>query len=89
MSEMWYEVSYYDTLSPQINPVEIDRHTESCVWIYGRKYAKKSDWKCYFKTTEEGTDLIIKCLQEGIDLHQKRIDAYKKELSKWQGETDV
>lgn len=38
---------------PRIDVIEVDRETESSVWIGGRRRAKQSVWDCYFDTFDE------------------------------------
>jgi hypothetical protein len=49
-----------------IEEVEVERETESSVWIKGRRNAKVTDYAMYFDTWEDAHDYLLKKCDEKI-----------------------
>jgi len=46
-------IMYKTTRSPKIEKIEVEKTTESSVWINGRRRSRKSSYECYFDTKED------------------------------------
>lgn len=51
MSAVWYEV--FGRINPTIKPVSVERHTQTSVWVRGRRHAQRAEWGGYFPTWED------------------------------------
>lgn len=56
-----------------IGKIEIERETESSVWINGRKHSKRSSWDNYFPTREEAKDFLFKDACEKVEKADKKL----------------
>jgi len=43
----------------EIKEIEVERETDSSVWINGRRNAKRSDWGNYYDTWQEAHDALL------------------------------
>jgi hypothetical protein len=68
-----YRVKY-----SEISEVEVERETESSVWINGSKSLKRSSYESYFDTYEDAFNHIAVILKAGIEKAESRLK-YAKE----------
>lgn len=54
----------------EIQPVDVERESESFVWIDGRRHAKISGWDCYFPTFNQAKSYFI--LEANKDVEKAR-----------------
>ena len=52
---------------PAITAIEVERETESSVWIHGRRNAKRSGYLNYFDTFEQAKDFLLSEAHKIID----------------------
>jgi hypothetical protein len=50
-----------------IQKVEIERETDSYVWINGYRSRKKSEYECFFDTFIEAKEFLIKKAEMSVD----------------------
>jgi hypothetical protein len=62
--------------------VEIERETESCVWINGRKNNKTSSYECYHDTPEQAKQWIINRAQTELDAVKCQLQYAEEKLAK-------
>lgn len=63
MAETWFIAKYHSsTTMAKVEPVEIERATESSVWINGQRCAIRTDRVAYFSTRDEAVSFIRKCM---------------------------
>lgn len=84
--EWWLAKYRWDV---KISPAQVQRHTDSSVWIDGARRARASDDETYFATRQEAFDCVVQAMDERIrraegTLARERaalagfIDAYKE-----------
>jgi hypothetical protein len=56
---------------PHIEAVEVEKETEACVWIRGRRIAKRSSYERYFDTWAEAKADLMQRAEEAI-AHARR-----------------
>lgn len=66
-----------------IEAIEIERETESSVWIDGRRRSKLSTWDIYHDTWEAARDHLMTTATHKVRNYQSRLDSVKAELSKF------
>ncbi len=65
-----------------IQRVEVERETNSTVWVDGRRHAKVSTWKNYFDSWGDAkTNLLIEARKKH-DLHQMRLQDAARNIKK-------
>ena len=52
-----YKANY--CVRPEVEKVEIEKETESSVWIKGRREAKETQYHAFFNTFQEAKDFLI------------------------------
>lgn len=72
----WYKVSLGWQM---ISPVEIEKETESSVWINGCRRAKISTYENYFDSWDDAKQFLM-------DHAQKRVDSLRLQLERANGE---
>lgn len=73
-----YRASFYGIT---VQAVDVDRISESSVWIKGRRHARITDYDGYHETFEAARDWIAK-------LHQNKINALQMNISYYQNLLD-
>lgn len=68
----------------EIEAVEVERETESCVWINGRKNNKRTDYECYHDTPEHAKAWIISQAQKEVAAAERQLRCAQEKLSKAQ-----
>jgi len=64
-----FRVSTYRFMQDQwIEEVEVDRETESSVWINGRRRARQSEYEMFFSTREKAKDFLVRRMQSKVEL---------------------
>jgi molecular chaperone GrpE (heat shock protein) len=76
--EVMYRVRYWCGIV--IRKVEVERKTESSVFIRGRRSAKRSEAVAYFDTLAEAKDSATSELETKINDLRKRLKAAEAEL---------
>lgn len=69
----------------KIVPVEVDRETERCVWVGGRRRAKNSDYESYFSTWDEAHNHLLGKVQVKVDAARRRLEQLNSELGNIKG----
>lgn len=69
-------------LHPEIEVCDVERETESSVWIRGRRNAKVSDWAIYHDDFEAARKYLMVSYTEKIAMLESRIATTRKELGK-------
>lgn len=57
-----------------IVPVEVDRESDSSVWIGGRRCAKLSGYESYFDTFEEARSRLLEQAEERVAGHRRDLE---------------
>lgn len=57
MSEIWYKIGGWG--KGQIKKVDVDRETEQCLFIKGRRTNKRGVYENYFKTFDEAKEYLV------------------------------
>jgi hypothetical protein len=52
----WYKIS---KVSVRIEAVDVERHTDSCVYVRGRQFKRYTSYDCYFQTWEEARSRLV------------------------------
>ena len=73
-----YRTNYKDFRGPTIERVEVERESESSVWIKGRRSNKRSDYANYFDTWEEAFNYLQETNIKRTEHLQKRIEQEEK-----------
>ncbi|MDY0227245.1 MAG: hypothetical protein RBR38_10490 [Desulfomicrobium apsheronum] len=68
----------YRTNGRAIAIVEAERETEQCVWVDGRRQAKKSDYYNFFDTWDDAHNFLKSCAQKEVLKARRQLD-YKLE----------
>lgn len=71
-----YKVDHY--WRPEVKKVEIEKETESSVWIKGRREAKETQYHAFFDTFQEAKDFLI-------DVFEKKAQAVRRQLEQANG----
>jgi hypothetical protein len=64
----WYEAVPY--MTNPIMAVQVERHSDSCVWIGGRRRSRD----CFFQTWEEARDALLANIDKEIRSAKDRLD---------------
>ncbi len=76
-SETWYMGRKFS--DPKVEPVEVERSTESSVWINGRRNAIEADHYVYCRTFDEARKKVVDHYTEMYEKASRRT-AYQKNL---------
>ena len=71
-----YKVNYY--WRPEVEKVEVEKETESSVWIKGRREAKEAQYHAFFDTFQEAKDFLI-------DVFEKKARSVRRQLEQANG----
>lgn len=69
----------------RIKTVEVERETESSVWINGRRNAKLNNYKNYFDTWEEAHSYLMEKAQRKVNEARKSLEQANSELGTVKG----
>lgn len=72
-------VRWQVTYDNKIVQIEIDRETDKCVWIHGRRERKRS-FKPIFKSREEAKAHVIKGAKDDLETAKRDVDHYRNRL---------
>ena len=72
MAETWYRLQRWAIA--EITPVEVERHTESSVWIKGRRNARTTAWDSYFRTWEAARDCLLKRAELDLAASRRQLE---------------
>jgi hypothetical protein len=72
-------MKYYEASFNAIKPVEVEKESESSVWIKGRVNKKISSYTGFFKTWDEARNYLINQIQQKIDSAKRSLEYYDKE----------
>jgi len=61
-----YKVNFHGDfhVNPKIEVVEVERETDSSIWVNGNRFSKRGAWKSYFNTFEEAKAALIEKQKE-------------------------
>ena len=65
-----------------ISEVEVERETESSVWINGRRSAKKSDWHSYFDDYFEAKGFLVEMATIKLGYARDNLDKAERDLAR-------
>jgi len=65
-----------------IERIEVERETDSSVWIKGRRCAKASSYNNYFDKWDQAKDYLLKGALRNRDNKRHQLDRADKELKK-------
>lgn len=73
------------SVTPSIVEIEVERETDKCVWINGRKCNKSSDYECYEKTWEDARATLVVYFNDKLQAAKRSVEyaekIYKKAAS--------
>ena len=72
----------YRTRWQEIELVEIEKETESCVWIKGRKSLKRSTFESYHDTEYDAKGFIIGEAEDNLTAAERSVEYCKQKLEK-------
>lgn len=80
MKQKWWKVNILG-----IKPVDVEKCTDKCVWIDGRRSNRSSDWDKYFPTYTEARQHVIDAARKRyvsaeVALQRAKTDLEKAEL---------
>jgi len=75
----FYETGSYGQF---VDAVEVERFTDSSVWIRGRRRSRASTWKNYFETRQLAWDYLIGKAQAKLDGAEARVRTAQIDLKK-------
>jgi hypothetical protein len=64
----------------KITPIEVEKETESSVWVNGRRRAKATAYDQIFKTLPEAKKFMISRCEREIAEYEKRISEAREAL---------
>ena len=73
----WYKLSNwkgYKDVS-YISPVEVERETDSCIYIGGSRQAKSSNYNSYYRTWAEAKEALV---ARALRKHENAQDAFDR-----------
>ena len=65
----------------QVKAVEVERETESCVWIQGQRLNKETEYSSYHDTPEQAKEALIARAKRNFDVAEERMKYAQKELA--------
>lgn len=68
----------------EIKLVEIEKESDSCVWVQGRRKLKKSDYESYHDTEERAKECLIDDAESKVDSAERALIHAKAKLEKAQ-----
>ena len=71
-----YKAYYYSR--PEVEKVEVEKETESSVWIQGRREVKETQYSAFFDTFQEAKDFLI-------DVFEKKAQTVRRQLERANG----
>ncbi len=79
---MQFWKTYFSRYGPSdIEPVEVERTTDSCVWINGRKHLRASTYDMYFETWEAAHAYLLDRAQEHYNAANRALISADKLLA--------
>ena len=75
-------MKWYQTQFNEISEVEVERESESSVWIGGQRRGKITDWRSYFKTREEAKAHIVNGCKAGVEYAERQLKHQQEKLAK-------
>jgi hypothetical protein len=62
-NETWFLTGSYRR---EIEPVSVERSTESSVWVKGRRCARITGWGAYYPTWQEAKDALVAAAEKRV-----------------------
>jgi hypothetical protein len=69
----------------EIKPVEVERETESSVWISGRRQSKRSSYQNYFDSWEEARAFKIEDCEREVAAARRELEYANSKLGNIKG----
>lgn len=90
----WYKVNKWASSSifednKWVNPIEVEKFTESSVWIGKNRNNRRSEYLNYFPTKEEAFNFALGRAQEKIDCLKDEFKKAEKDLTEIQVEINL
>jgi hypothetical protein len=82
----WYKVESHwrsGESAKQITEVEVDRFTESSVWIDGKRLAIQSNYEAYFPTLQAAIDHCDDFFQRKLESARTTMEIAEGQLAAW------
>lgn len=82
----WYRTRWHDSTSADLKEVEVEKVTDSCVYVsgmHGRRSAKRSNFENFFETREEAVEFVRDGLRGQRDYYQRQADLLAEALAKF------
>ena len=64
-----------------IETVEVERETDSSVWIKGRRNLKMSNYDCYWETMDEAKEYLSNHFSKKIERRELELSSLKDKLN--------
>lgn len=74
----WFKAGQYGN---RIERVEIEKSTDSSVWIKGRRNAIKSSYENYFKSFDEAKSFLLRKFEIKLETYTRYADEAKINLA--------
>lgn len=78
MSETWYKTGGYGR--SLIEPVEIERFTDACVWIKGRRNARSTDFYNFYPTWQGAKDALVAKAEAKLERAKAEVERARSAL---------
>lgn len=77
-------MKYYKVIThyAEVEEIEVDRESDSSIWINSRRVAKKSNYDCYFLTIKEAKQYLMDKYQLKISHLERDLKYYQNKLEK-------
>lgn len=80
-TETWFEVTSLQW-GPSIRAVQVERSTESSVWINGRRSSRSSSYSRYFPTWDEAVEVVRRRMKITLGLIEGNLDTWRRALDR-------
>lgn len=70
----WFKTYRSVYSAPRIDAVEIEKFSDSSVWVEGRRRARISTYDCYFPTWEEARDILMHDAEVELNHARRRLE---------------
>jgi hypothetical protein len=79
VSETWYKVCRY---SDNIEAVNVERYTDSSVWINANRRARKGDYDSFYPSWGDAHEAMLKTVNQTLRNSQLSLDRAEKQYAK-------
>ncbi len=74
----YYKVKLWLFGNPEIQEIEVEKETESSVWVNGSRNAKRSGYIRYVLSIEEAKTILMTAVDREVNKHNDQINTLKQ-----------